>query len=107
MTETSTPAAVTIASDPGAFGAALGYLGFADYTSGNSLSAGPWLATDHQDGLVRVVTYPQDGDRVEVIACDASRPTARLVDYKMSFDPTTPQRVVLAAIRMALTPAAG
>ncbi len=78
----------TVAPDPGAFGAALAGLGFNRMVK----------VTDN----VRVVTRPDDGDRVEVFAWDRSaRPGTHLLAWKADFDRSTPQAVVLGAIAVA------
>lgn len=92
----------TLASEPGGFGAAIARLGFGEGTRGDSWTAGPYWTFDHAGDLLRVVVYTDDGDRVELIGWDPARPAARLVSWKVGFDGTTPQSVVLAAIANAV-----
>lgn len=96
------PFQATIASDGGAFGYALGTLGFGEYFHGESWSGGEWLATESADGVVRVITYPADGDRVVVIGWDPARPAAKLEAWRIEFSGATPQTVALAAIANAV-----
>lgn len=108
---TTTPAAAptpadaalgTLASEPGGFGAALGGLGFGAHTEGDTWIGTRWLATDHDSQLIRVITWPTDGGRTEVIGFDPARPAARLEAWHMTFSGSTPQSIVLAAIANAL-----
>jgi hypothetical protein len=50
---------------------------------------------------VRVVTRPDDGDRVEVIGWSPEYPGRRLLAWKADFDGSTPQDAVLAAVAVA------
>ena len=92
----------TLRSEPGGFGAAIARLGFGEGTRGDSWTAGPYWTFDHAGDLLRVVVYTDDGDRVELIGWDPARPAARLVSWKVGFDGTTPQSIVLAAIANAV-----
>src|SRR5687768_4930601 len=89
MTETMR---MTINADPGAFGFALGTLGFDrvaerpdDGWAGHHIISG--RAAD--DG--RVVTWPDDGHRVELIGWNPEHPGTRLVAWKAALRRLPPQ----------------
>jgi hypothetical protein len=93
----------TIAADPGAFGAALAGLGFDRMVEvADDGWHGRYIVADRSTDDVRVVTRPDDGDRVEVFAWDrTARSGTHLLAWKADFDGSTPQDVVLAAIAVA------
>lgn len=91
----------TLSSEAGAFGAALAGLGFGEFVDGTTWSS-VYYRSESADGLLRVICYPQDGDRVVVIGWDPARPAAKLEAWRMEFSGSTPQSIVLAAIANAL-----
>lgn len=92
----------TLRSEPGGFGAAVARLGFGEFRPGSSPNYGEWLSSEHASGLFRVVCRPDDGDTVDLIGWDPARPHAKLLAWKVSFDGSTPQSIVLAAIANAV-----
>lgn len=92
----------TLRSEPGGFGAAVARLGFGEFRPGSSPAYGEWFSSEHASGLFRVVCRPDDGDTVDLIGWDPARPTAKLLAWKVTFDGSTPQSIVLAAIANAV-----
>lgn len=85
-------------SDPGAFGAELGFLGF---TGAHTVDYSGQAALVSEQGPVRVVTYPNDGNRAEVYVFLGSPASGSLL-YGMRFDGSTPIEVAVAAIAKTL-----
>jgi hypothetical protein len=92
----------TITADPGAFGNAIGTLGFGEMRIHEGGTAGDAFICDHPDARVRLVMHIEDGDRVELIGWDARYPKAQWVAWKIAFDGATPQAIALAAIANAV-----
>lgn len=86
----------TLATDPGAFGAALGLMEFGEGQERPANYGGTRWTFDRPE--CRVVCYPEDGDRVVVLAWDRARPEAKLEAYRMEFTGSTPIAAVAAAI---------
>ncbi len=101
-TEAARLDATTVAADPGAFGYALGTLGFDRVVEhADDGWTGRHIISDRPADDVRVVTWPDDGHRVEVIGWSPEYPGRRLLAWKAEFDGSTPQDIVLAAVAVA------
>jgi hypothetical protein len=93
----------TLRSEPGGFGAELGFLGFGEVREGEGWLDGPYFVTHSADGYVRVVTYPEDGNRVLLIGFSRDYPAgSQVTAWEAKFDGSTPLSVVVAAIGAAL-----